>query len=187
MCVPEPMSASASIYAPNGQTHRFGPTLQRSADPVSREMSHVPERRAGFALCVIFGIQLVLLLVGCGQVVTSTPTSLPRSLPTTVTSPPGTPTGSGRPTSNPSVVAPTRPAASLTPTVQPLLKTETIRYSGALSVEDLNTLMLDLRTLPGVADVQGGMQDLQVTYDPNQVSRQKIVERIESHGYSVGR
>lgn len=54
-------------------------------------------------------------------------------------------------------------------------------------MEDLNTLMLDLRTLPGVADVQGGMQDLQVTYDPNQVSRQKIVERIESHGYSVGR
>jgi allophanate hydrolase subunit 1 len=63
--------------------------------------------------------------------------------------------------------------------------TEDIQYSGALSVEDLNALLLAIRSLPGVVDAQGGVQDLQVTYDPARVSHQSIVEAIKARGYAV--
>ncbi len=77
------------------------------------------------------------------------------------------------------------PVPAFSPTVPPGLVTEDISYSGALSVEDLNTLMLAIRALKGVQDVQGGVQDLYVTYDRDQVSRQKIIDVIKSFGYTV--
>jgi len=96
------------------------------------------------------------------------------------------------PTLTPTAVAtttpattPTQPAPSPTPTSAGQIETEVITYSGAFSVEDLNTLILDIRTLSGIRDVQGGAQTLQVTYDLEQVSRQEIIDVIESHGYTV--
>ena len=77
------------------------------------------------------------------------------------------------------------PVPVFSPTVPPGLVTVDIQYSGALSVEDLNTLILAIRALKGVQDVQGEVQDLVVTYDRDQVSRQKIVDVIESFGYTV--
>ncbi len=79
----------------------------------------------------------------------------------------------------------TSPAPVSSPTVPPGLVTEDIQYSGALSVEDLNTLVLAIRALKGVQDVQGGVQDLQITYNRDQVSRQKIIDVIKSFGYTV--
>ncbi len=86
------------------------------------------------------------------------------------------------------VVAATRVPSPLpvsSPTVPPGLVSEDIQYSGALSVEDLNTLMLAIRAVKGVQDVQGGVQDLLITYDRDQVSRQKIIDVITSFGYTV--
>ncbi len=54
-----------------------------------------------------------------------------------------------------------------------------------MSVEDLNTLLLDIRALHGVSDAQGGVQDVQVTFDPSQISRQQIVDLITGRGYQV--
>ncbi|MGE5265107.1 MAG: heavy-metal-associated domain-containing protein [Acidobacteriota bacterium] len=77
------------------------------------------------------------------------------------------------------------PVPVFSPTVPPRLGSEDIQYSGALSVEDLNTLILAIRALKGVQDVQGGVQDLNITYDRDQVSRQKIIDVIKSFGYTV--
>lgn len=92
------------------------------------------------------------------------------------------------PTLIPAAVTPTPAAAPVlepTAAAAPETITEDIIFSGALSVEDLNTLMLGIRALPGVDDVQGGMQDLLITYEPKQVTRQKIIETIKSFGYTV--
>jgi allophanate hydrolase subunit 1 len=52
-------------------------------------------------------------------------------------------------------------------------------------VEDLNTLLLDLRALAGVYDAQGGVTDLTVTYNPQLVTRQAIIDAVKKHGYQV--
>jgi copper chaperone CopZ len=60
-----------------------------------------------------------------------------------------------------------------------------LKVDGIISIEDLNTLLLEIRALPGVADVQGGVGIVQVTFDPALLSRQKIVDLITGRGYTV--
>jgi hypothetical protein len=74
----------------------------------------------------------------------------------------------------------TRPAP---PTVR-LLSVD-LKVDGIISIEDLNTLLLEIRALPGVADVQGGVGIVQVTFDQALLSRQKIVDLITGRGYTV--
>lgn len=120
------------------------------------------------------GLALVGLALACGRPAAgSIATSAPAPTDTAVSVPP-----------TPSPPAP-RSTPRLTATATRQLETLTLIYSGALSIEDLNTLMLDLRALPGISDVQGGLQDLEVTYDPAQISPQAIIDTIISHGYRV--
>lgn len=129
------------------------------------------------ALRLVCVLAIAVAIDACGASAVPTPTPLAQS-PT--------------PAPTASIVAPLNTATSVaspvpvfSPTVPPGLGTEDIQYSGALSVEDLNTLILAIRALKGVQDVQGGVQDLYVTYDRDQVSRQKIIDVIKSFGYTV--
>ena len=54
-----------------------------------------------------------------------------------------------------------------------------------MSVEDLNTLILALRALPGVEDVQGGVGLVQVDYNPALATRKQIVDVVTGKGYIV--
>lgn len=146
--------------------------------------------RRGLGVGLVFVI--LALAVGCRQgAAGATATPLSEPSPLIVASPQATATNSASsvtnsPTMTPAPTAPPmQPVPSPSPTEAPQLETESIRYSGALSVEDLNTLMLDLLALPGVHDVQGGPEQLEVTYDPKRISHQEIVSAIKSHGYEV--
>jgi len=66
-----------------------------------------------------------------------------------------------------------------------LLVSIDLQVDGIMSVEDLNTLMLAIRALPGIVDVQGGVGLVQVSYDPTLVTRKQIVDVITSHSYTV--
>ncbi len=113
-------------------------------------------------------------LLGCsGGSATPGVATLAPLQPTAASSATAAPTASWTPT-----------AASL-PSPSPQLETTTIMYSGARSVEDLNTLMLDLRAVAGVDDVQGGASQLVITYDPAQTNRQQLVQIVRNHGYTV--
>ncbi|MEZ4867324.1 MAG: hypothetical protein R3C14_38725 [Caldilineaceae bacterium] len=135
-------------------------------------------------------ILILLLSMGCGQKPAATaPPPTPTAPATATTAPTVTPTpmpttpAPATPTETPTVIFTAIP--TVIPTATPQLEKETIHYSGALSVEDLNALILELQAVPGVATVQGGMQDIEIAYDPHQVDRAKIIAVIQSHGYSV--
>jgi copper chaperone CopZ len=127
------------------------------------------------------------MCVGCGQASSTAPASgLQSPAPSSAPSePPPTVVPTATPASTATPTLALSPTPPLTPTAQEPLITEDIKFSGALSVEDLNTLLLGIRALPGVQDAQGGVQDLLITYDPTRVTRQKIVEVIQSYGYTV--
>ena len=78
----------------------------------------------------------------------------------------------------------TRPPVPTPKPTVPLVNID-LHVDGIMSVEDLNTLMLAIRALPGIADVQGGVGLIQVSYDPTLVTRKQIVDVITSHSYSV--
>ncbi len=157
----------------------------QSAGSVPREMAEEPARATGLALCVVLTIILGVMCVGCGAASAPgsgaqplTPTaSLPEPSPTAV------PSATSVPTAIPTLA--TSPVPLPSPTAQSGLVTQDIQFSGAASVEDLNTLLLRIRELPGVQDAQGGVNDLLITYDPKQVTRAKIVETIQGLGYRV--
>jgi copper chaperone CopZ len=134
-------------------------------------------RRLLPVLRLAFILAIAAATVACGASAASTPTPLALSPTPIPTATRVVPLDTATPVSSPVPV--------FSPTVPPGLGTEDIQYSGALSVEDLNTLILAIRALKGVQDVQGGVQDLYVTYDRDQVSRQKIVDVIKSFGYTV--
>ncbi|MBI3732591.1 MAG: hypothetical protein HY259_03925 [Chloroflexi bacterium] len=117
--------------------------------------------------------QLISVVVGLTGCSAPPATATPVAAPTATTAAVATPTRAPSPTAVP------------LPTATPRLITEQIQYSGALSVEDLNILLMDIRTLSGVQDVQGNVQDLLVTYDPAQVTHQQIVEVLTKHNYTV--
>ncbi len=151
----------------------------QGAGPVPRERAKGLARPSGLALCAVLTIVLGILCVGCGSTPSTAPTpvappsELPTAVPSATSALGATPTQAISPTSSPS------------PTTRQDLITEDIKFSGAASVEDLNTLLLGIRTLPGIQDVQGGVQDLLITYDPKLVTHKQIVEKIQSFGYTV--
>lgn len=122
-------------------------------------------------------LAIAAAIVACGASAASTSTPLALSPTPARTATIGVPLNTATRVSSPVPV--------ISPTIPPGLGTEDIQYSGALSVEDLNTLILAIRALKGVQDVQGGVQDLYVTFDRDQVSRQKIIDVIKSFGYTV--
>ncbi len=151
----------------------------QGAGPVPRERAKGLARPSGLALCTVLTIVLGILCVGCG----STPSAVPTPAASPVEPTTAVPSATSAPTAAPTLaISPTSPPS---PTTQQDLVTEDIKFSGAASVEDLNTLLLGIRTLPGIQDAQGGVQDLLITYDPKLVTHKQIVEKIQSFGYTV--
>lgn len=134
-------------------------------------------RKSPPALRLVCILAIVATIDACAASTAPTPTFLAQSPTPARTATVVVPLNAATPVSSPVPVS--------SPTVPPGLGTEDIQYSGALSVEDLNTLILAIRALKGVQDVQGGVQDLVITYDRDQVSRQKIIDVIKSFGYTV--
>lgn len=133
--------------------------------------------RTQFALRLTCILAIAAAVEACGAGAVRTPSPLEQSPAPIRTATVVVPLNTATPVSSPVPV--------FSPTVPPGLGSEDIQYSGALSVEDLNTLILAIRALKGVQDVQGGVQDLYITYDRDQVSRQKIIDVIKSFGYTV--
>lgn len=120
---------------------------------------------------------LTWLAAACAPATALPPILIPAATITPATAPTFRPAVTLAPTAT---VPGTRPA---TPTVR--LVSVDYKVDGIISIEDLNTLLLEIRTLPGVADVQGGVGLVQVTFDPLQLSRQKIGDLITGRGYTV--
>ena len=78
---------------------------------------------------------------------------------------------------------PTQPPPTPTPTPSGEFKTDTIHFSGVQFPENVEVLRQDISFLPGVRDVQAGYENMMVTYDPEQVSLQEIIETIRSRGF----
>lgn len=152
-------------------------TGSRSAGFVPREMPLAPARRAELALRLACISAIAATVAACGANAVTAETPLAQSPTPARAATVGAPLVTATRASNPTLVS--------SPTIPPGLVIEDIQYSGALSVEDLNTLILAIRALRGVQDVQGGVQDLLITYDRDQVSRQKIIDVIKSFGYTV--
>lgn len=141
--------------------------------------------RRFYILHLAFGIALTWLAVSCGQTSLSTPTSLPPS-PFSVPSPSATlPVPGGTATQVPPVATSTRAGASVTATVPSRLQTETFQFSSPISEDEVEPIIQAIRNLRGVEDIRAGGQDLQVTYNPEQVSRKQIIAIIEGYGHHV--
>jgi hypothetical protein len=146
----------------------FRASISRSADPAGRKI-HLPE----FALHFVFAILLAATMMSCG--VNPSPTPVPTSPPL-----PSAPLPS--PTNALSAATPT---ATVGAAPAPPLKTETLHVTTMIAIDDLEPMVQDLQNLSGVQGAQGGGQDVQVTYDPDQVHREQIIGVIENHGYHV--
>ncbi len=130
-------------------------------------------RRPEPALYFVFAILTVAALMGCG--VNPSPTPAP-------TAPPSPTAPLPSPTSTASAATPTA-AVGVAPA--PLLRTETLHVTTMIAIDDLEPMVQDLQNLSGVQGAQGGGQDIQVMYNPDQVHREQIIAVIENHGYHV--
>lgn len=101
----------------------------------------------------------------------NTPTLTPTSLPTA-------PTQTPMPT-----LMPTQPPPTLTPTPSGELKTDIIHFAGVQFPENLEVMRQDISFLSGIRDVQVGYENVEVTYNPEQVSLEEIMKLIRNHGF----
>jgi hypothetical protein len=125
------------------------------------------------ALHLVFAILLAATLMSCG--VNPSPTPAPTPPPTPSSALPS-------PTD---VLSAATPAATVGAAPAPPLKTETLHVTTMIAIDDLEPMVQDLQNLAGVQGAQGGGQDVQVTYNPDQVQRKQIIAVIENHGYHV--
>lgn len=151
--------------------------MYRRATHLHKGASHIHQKQTMFVFRLACVFMLAGIIAACNASSTITPTPLSPSPVPQPTATQAAPLAAATRVPSPTPVS--------SPTVPPGLVTDDIQYSGALSVEDLNTLLLAIRALKGVQDAQGGVQDLMITYDRNQVSRQKIIDVIKSFGYTV--
>lgn len=109
--------------------------------------------------------------------VTSSPTSLPTDAPTM--------TGMPGPTSTP-LPATATVVTTVAATAAQNLTSVAIKFSGDVQFpEALEKMRQDILYLKGVTDVQVGYGEVDVTFDPNQITQKQIDTVIEDHGYHV--
>jgi copper chaperone CopZ len=106
------------------------------------------------------------------------------------TSPAPLPTNTLAPIVKPSAtLAPPPATAAATNTVATSvqnLKTDAIKFSGDVQFpEALEKMRQDILYLTGVTDVQVGYGEVDVTYNPDQITLKQIEVVIEDHGYHV--
>lgn len=122
---------------------------------------------------------LIIAVVLLGSIVacSSTPTATP--IPPTATAIPATATPI-RPTPFP---VPSIPSAA--PTVPSNLKQDTLQFETLLSEDDYSTFVDNLQNLAGVKDITTNGQVIQITYDPDTITLDRIISVIESYGIRV--
>ncbi len=80
----------------------------------------------------------------------------------------------------------TATATSSEATPERNLKTEAIKFTGDVQFpEVLEKMRQDIFYLKGVTDVKVGYGEVDVTYNPDQITLKQIETVIEDHGYQV--
>jgi hypothetical protein len=80
----------------------------------------------------------------------------------------------------------TATTTNITATPGQHLTTDAIKFTGDVQFpEVLEKMRQDIFYLKGVVDVQVGYNEVDVTYDPDQVTLKQIETVIENHGYHV--
>jgi hypothetical protein len=133
----------------------------------------------------------LVLLASCAPPARNTvaPTVNPSSSGV-ATSPALVPTNTTAPTVKPSATLAPLPAiatatSAAAPSAQNLI-TDAIKFTGDVQYpEVLEKMRQDILYLKGVTDVQVGYDEVDVTYNPDQITRKQIEAVIEDHGYHV--
>ena len=108
--------------------------------------------------------------------ITSSPTPLPTHAPTMT----------GLPGSTSTPLPATATVTSVAATAAQNLTSVAIKFSGDVQFpEALEKMRQDILYLKGVTDVQVGYGEVDVTFDPNQITQKQIDTVIEDHGYHV--
>lgn len=105
---------------------------------------------------------------------------LPTSMPTDI------PTMTVQPSSTSTPLPVTATVMSVTATAAQNLTTAAIKFSGDVQFpEALEKMRQDILYLKGVTEVQVSYGEVDVTYDPSQITQKQIDTVIEDHGYHV--
>lgn len=122
---------------------------------------------------LIVSMALIWSTVAC----VSTPTATP--IPSTATSIPRTATPAS-PTAIPTLSVP-----KVTATTPSNLRQDTLELAAPITEDDAGTILSDLQNLAGVTDAQTNELVIQITYDPNKITLQRIITVIESYGFRI--
>ncbi len=139
----------------------------------------------GFSLRFILGMLLAVISVACSQASPPAPTAPPQSPSVAPSSSTTTLAPSRIATLFPPTATPTKISVGVTATASSQLRMDILQFTTIISEDEVEPIVQTIRNLPGVKDVQTGGQELQVTYDPEQVSRKQFITIIEAHGFHV--